>query len=196
MRAKRKPTKAQTLKAAAASHAKAKLTHDSRRRAIPQDRELVWPSVPMSHIDNNQIIEALKRANGVQAVAATRLGVDEAQLWYRCKLEPELESYVKTERTKLVAKAESGIIALVDKGDPTMCRFVVTRLHPEVWGGGKGYDEKDHDAALMLPAKRIDMSAALRALSPDEMMQLQSIVAKLERQQRDDVTDIEMDEEE
>ena len=99
----------------------------------------------MSHIDNNQIIEALKRANGVQAVAAKRLGVDEAQLWYRCKLEPQLESYVKTERTKLVAKAESGIIALVDKGDPTMCRFVVTRLQPEVWGGGKGYDEKDHD---------------------------------------------------
>ena len=49
---------------------------------------------------------------------------------------------------------------------------------------------------MALVPKRIDMSAALRALSPDEMMQLQAIVAKLERQQRDDVTDVEMDEEE
>ena len=77
-----------------------------------------------------------------------------------------------------------------------MCRFVVTRLEPETWGGGKGYDEKEHDPALARPVPRIDMSAALRALSPDELMQLEAIVAKMERQQRDDAVDVEMDEEE
>ena len=196
MRAKRKPTKAQTEKAAAARRLKAKLTKDERLKPIIQDRELVWPSIPLSHIENHQIREALKDALGVQAAAAKRLGVDEAQLWYRCKIEPELDAYVKSERTKLAANAETQIHALVAKGDPTMCRFVVTRLEPQTWGS-KGYDEKDHGAAhaLALP-KRIDMSAALRALSPDEMMQLQSIVAKMERQAKDDVTDIEMDEEE
>ena len=196
MRAKRKPTKAQTEKVQAAKRLKAKLTKDNRRRAIPQDRELVWPSIPLSEIENHQIIQALKDTGGVLSKAAERLGVDESTLWYRTKLEPEMDAYVKSERTKLAAQAETQIHALVARGDPTMCRFVVTRLEPQTWGGGKGYDEKDHEPAMALPVKRIDMSAALRALSPDEMMQLQAIVAKMERQAKDDVTDVEMDEEE
>ena len=36
------------------------------------------------------------------------------------------------------------------------------------------------------------MTAALRALSPDELMQLEAIVAKMERRQRDDATDVEL----
>ena len=196
MRAKRKPTKAQTAKAEAASRLKAKVTFEERRAPITQDRMLIWPSVPLAHIENHEIKQALKDALGVQATAAARLGVDESQLWYRCKLEPELESYVKSERNKLAAQAESVIHGMVAKGDPVMCRFVVTRLEPAIWGGGKGYDEKDPDQAIALPAKRIDMSAALRALSPDELMQLEAIVAKMERQQRDDAVDVEMDEEE
>lgn len=195
MRAKRKPTKAETLKAAAASRLKSKATSESRQKPIRQDRELVWPAIPLSHIETHQIRQALTDALGVQAEAARRLDVDEAALWYRCKLEPGLGDYVKAERTKLVAKAESGIHALVEARDPTMCRFVVTRLQPEVWGGGKGYDEKDPDP-ITLPARRVDMTAALRALSADELMQLEAIIAKMERQAKDDVTNVEMDEEE
>ena len=88
MRAKRKPTKAETAKAEAASRLKAKLTKQERLSPIIPDRALVWPSIPLAHIENHQIREALKDALGVQAAAAKRLGVDEAQLWYRCKLEP------------------------------------------------------------------------------------------------------------
>ena len=197
MRAKRKPTKAETARAASGKQLKAKLTDDEQAARYPTRQGAgLAIRADVSHIENIEILEALKGAKGVQAAAAKRLGVDEAQLWYRCKLEPELENYVKSERTKLAANAETQIHALVAKGDPTMCRFVVTRLEPQTWGS-KGYDEKDHGSAhaLALP-KRIDMSAALRALSPDEMMQLQSIVAKMERQAKDDVMDVEMDEEE
>ena len=55
--------------------------------------------------------------------AAKRLDVDEATLWYRCKLEPELDAYVKSERTKLAALAETSIYELVKAKDPSMCRF-------------------------------------------------------------------------
>ena len=195
MSAKRKPTKSEVLKAKAASRLKATATQSNRRRAIPQDRTLVWPSIPLSHVENHQIIQALKDALGVLSEAAKRLDVDEATLWYRCKLEPELDAYVKSERTKLAALAETSIYELVKAKDPSMCRFVVTRLEPQVWGL-RSEREPEPDAPSTLPAKRIDMTAALRALSPDELMALEAIVAKLERQAKDDVTDVELSEEE
>ena len=70
---------------------------------------------------------------------------------------------------------------MIKEGDGPSVRFFLRTV-----GRHRGYSERLVVEQTPEPAQRprVDMSAALRALSPDEMMQLQAIVAKLEARAR------------
>ena len=88
------------------------------------------------------------------------------------------------DRREFVDKAEAVIVAAVRRGDVNAATFVLrTQGHRRGWStlarasGGRA----DAGAAA---SPQVDMTAALKALSPDEMMALQAIVAKLEASAR------------
>jgi hypothetical protein len=117
----------------------------------------------------------LKAAHGVMADAARRLKVSRDKLYLRCHADPVAEAARTEAREVFVDLAESELYKLVASGNPSAIIYTLRTVgHARGWREGVTIEQ---EAA---PRRRVDMTAALRALSPEELLQLEGLVSKLE----------------
>jgi hypothetical protein len=153
----------------------------------PAALQLVGPDAPdiharyAQHLDSATIIAALERSGGIVTAAAKSLHISRDTLYERLKVDEAVRQVLASVREKNLDLAEGQLLRMIKEGDGPSVRFFLRTV-----GRHRGYSERLVVEQTPEPAQRprVDMSAALKALSPDEMMQLQAIVAKLEASAR------------
>ena len=144
--------------------------------------------LPLAHLSSEKVAEALKAAHGVMADAARRLKVSRDKLYLRCHADPIAEAARTEARETFVDLAESELYKLVASGNPSAIIYTLRTVgHARGWREGVVVEQ---EAA---PRPRVDMTAALRALSPDELLQLEGLVSKLEANARLEARDRDAD---
>jgi hypothetical protein len=81
---------------------------------------------------------------------------------------------------------ESELAKLVKQGVPSAVFFLLRTL-----GARRGWREGVLVEQEPAPRRRVDMTAALRRLSPDELLQLEALVSKLEGSAKAEARDLE-----
>ena len=122
-----------------------------------------------------------ERSGGNVTAAAKTLHISRDTLYQRLKVDEPCVRRWPRSREKNLDLAEGQLLRMIKEGDGSSVRFFLRTV-----GRHRGYSERLVVEQTPEPAQRprVDMSAALKALSPDEMMQLQAIVAKLEASAR------------
>ena len=135
--------------------------------------------VHLAHLSTQQIEAALRRCGGSLTQAAAQLNVGRTTLYLRTVEEPSLLETRAEIVESLIDTAEGVIVAALARGDVNAATFVL-----RTQGGRRGWSTWNarHEAEQTpeQPRRKVDMSAALRALSPEELLQLEGIVGKLE----------------
>ena len=80
------------------------------------------------------IVEAIRNARGILAVAARALGIPRGTLAARVSRDPRLQAVVAEAREVLLDDAESVILQAVQAGDKKVARWVLATL-----GRGRGF---------------------------------------------------------
>ena len=142
--------------------------------------------MPVPHLSSEKIIKALRASHGVMSDAAKRLGIARCTLYERCYADAAVEAVRTEEREVFVDFAELELVKLVKAGNATAVIYALRTV-----GAKRGWREGVVVEQEPAPRRRVDMSAALRALSPDELMALEGIVAKLEANAKASARDLE-----
>ena len=131
------------------------------------------------HLSTERIEEAMRRCGGNLTRAAEALNVARSSLYRRVGAEPSLLETRAEIVELLVDEAEAAIVTAVRRGDVNAATFVLrTQGHRRGWSTWNARHEAEQRPEP--PRRRVDMTTALRALSPEELLQLEAIVTKLE----------------
>ena len=137
----------------------------------------------LPHLSTEQIEAAMRRSAGNLTAAAEKLNVARSSLYRRVNAEPSLLETRAEIVESLIDTAEGVIVSALGRGDVNAATFVLrTQGHRRGWSTLAARQEAEQTPEQ--PRRKVDMSAALKALSPDELMQLEAIVAKLESSAR------------
>ncbi len=138
----------------------------------------------LPHLSTECISDAMRRCGGNLTRAAEALNVARSSLYRRVGAEPSLLETRAEIVESLIDTAEGVIIAALARGDVNAATFVLrTQGHRRGWSTLAARQEAEQQTPEQ-PRRRVDMTAALRALSPDELMALEGIVGKLEANAR------------
>ena len=132
----------------------------------------------LAHLSTERIEHAIRQAGGNLTVAAEKLGVGRSTLYTRTTEEPSLLATRDEILESFVDEAETAIVAAVrtgrrQRGD---VRFEDARSSSRLEHIGVRVRRPSREPEQ--PRRRVDMTAALRALSPDELMALEGIVCE------------------
>ena len=95
--------------------------------------------------------------------------------------------------SSFIDTAEGVIVAALARGDVNAATFVLrTQGHRRGWSTLAARQEAEQTPEQ--PRRKVDMTAALKALSPAELMQLEAIVAKLEANAKAEARELDADE--
>lgn len=109
---------------------------DSGLTALANWAEFPHSLPAMPRRTDNQIIEALKAAHGLIAVAARALGVDRRTIHNRASRSPAIRDALAEAREHIVELAEQRLFEKVDSGELPAVTFLLSRL-----ARSKGYGD-------------------------------------------------------
>ena len=133
----------------------------------------------LPHLSTERIEDAMRRCAGNLTRAAEALNVARSSLYRRVNAEPSLLATRDEIVESFIDTAEGVIVAALARGDVNAATFVLrTQGHRRGWSTLAARQEAEQTPES--PRPRVDMTAALKALSPAELMQLEAIVGKLE----------------
>jgi hypothetical protein len=134
----------------------------------------------LPHLSTERIEDSMRRCGGNLTATAARLNCARSSLYRRVNAEPSLLETRAEIVESFVDEAEAAIVSAVKRGDVNAATFVLrTQGSRRGWSTWSARHEGEQRPEPPRP-RSIDMTAALRALSPDELMALERIVAKLE----------------
>jgi hypothetical protein len=143
----------------------------------------------LAHLSTERIEDAIRRAGGNLTAAAEKLGVGRSTLYTRITEEPSLLATRDEIVESFVDEAETAIVAAVRRGDVNAATFVLrtqgSRRGWSTWAARHEAEQRPEPP----PRRRVDVTAALRALSPEELLQLEAIVTKLEGSAKSEARD-------
>lgn len=106
------------------------------------------------------VAEALRRAAGIQAVAARMLGCHRETVAEYIKRHPEVREVYHQQRETLIDLAEQKLVARLQEGDWPAIRFVLEFIGRHRYGAGDAQASPD-DNSLITPDVRAARVAAI-----------------------------------
>jgi len=142
-------------------------------RPFPKQKQLHKYLKPT---DQN-IIDALRRTNGIMAHAAALLGIGRSTIHLRVQHSPEMQQVLEEIREESIDKAEGKLFTAIDQGSEKSVHFYLRTI-----GKNRGYGDKvvvssDPNAPLV-----VNHTLDLSILSIDDLQQLENLLTKAEPQ--------------
>jgi hypothetical protein len=136
----------------------------------------------LAHLSTERVEDAIRRAGGNLTQAAATLGVGRSTLYTRITEEPSLLATRDEIVESLIDTAEGVINAALARGDVNAATFVLrTQGHRRGWSTWSARHEGEQKRSE--PTSRHnpeEVTRRLRALSKDEIEQLERLVLKME----------------